>query len=221
MDADEYGQPRPGTPTPRYGWLGAKQRDTDTPTGLLLMGVRLYNPATGRFLSVDPIPGGNENAYNYPNDPINMFDLDGKWREWLKERWRATRRGASSAGRWLNRHKDTIAVGLAVVGMFTCSICTIAAYGAIAIGTASAVSSCRRGISVGCATGAISAFAGGKARLLRGAAKWALRGARSGHGKLSSFRRAVGRGWLRQARWSDRVSLGTGVASAFCSYRSC
>jgi hypothetical protein len=42
------------------------------------MGVRLYNPATGRFLSVDPIPGGNANAYIYTTNPINGYDLSGK-----------------------------------------------------------------------------------------------------------------------------------------------
>ncbi|SFY49458.1 hypothetical protein STEPF1_02696 [Streptomyces sp. F-1] len=46
------------------------------------MGVRLYNPGTGRFLSTDPVPGGSANAYEYCNgDPINHFDLDGhSWR---------------------------------------------------------------------------------------------------------------------------------------------
>jgi RHS repeat-associated protein len=76
----EYGTPRTeNTTNPlRYGWLGAKQRSNDDLAGLTLMGVRLYNPTTGRFLSTDPVLNGNENAYNYPNDPINMFDLDGK-----------------------------------------------------------------------------------------------------------------------------------------------
>jgi hypothetical protein len=31
------------------------------------------------FLTVDPIPGGNPNPYTNPVDPINMFDLDGRF----------------------------------------------------------------------------------------------------------------------------------------------
>jgi hypothetical protein len=43
------------------------------------MGARGYNPITGQFLSPDPIQGGNETPYNYPNDPINMADISGHW----------------------------------------------------------------------------------------------------------------------------------------------
>ncbi|MEU6271756.1 RHS repeat-associated core domain-containing protein [Streptomyces populi] len=78
LDADEYGNPRAGQQPTRYGWLGAKARSTETPTGLTLMGARLYNPATGRFLSVDPVPGGSANAYEYcGGDPLNQYDLNG------------------------------------------------------------------------------------------------------------------------------------------------
>ncbi|MEU5115565.1 RHS repeat-associated core domain-containing protein [Streptomyces longwoodensis] len=101
LDYDEYGNPRTGQPATRYGWLGGKQRSSETLTGLTLMGVRLYNPATGRFLSTDPVPGGSANAYEYCNgDPINQFDLDGKWS------WRKL---ARSTGRWAWRHKWDIA----------------------------------------------------------------------------------------------------------------
>ncbi|WP_436995085.1 DNRLRE domain-containing protein [Streptomyces sp. enrichment culture] len=80
LDSDEYGNPRPGQPATRYNWLGAKQRSTETLTGLTLMGVRLYNPTTGRFLSTDPVQGGSANAYEYAYaDPRNKYDLDGRW----------------------------------------------------------------------------------------------------------------------------------------------
>ena len=41
----------------QISWLGAYQRPADNPAGVVLMGVRLYNPTTGRFLQVDPVPG--------------------------------------------------------------------------------------------------------------------------------------------------------------------
>ncbi|WP_340377634.1 DNRLRE domain-containing protein [Streptomyces sp. SS7] len=85
LDADEYGTPRAGQTTARYGWLGAKQRSAETLTGLTLMGARLYNSRSGLFLSVDPVYGGNATAYNYVyGDPLNKYDLSGKYCEWWK-----------------------------------------------------------------------------------------------------------------------------------------
>jgi hypothetical protein len=43
------------------------------------MGARVYNPETNQFTSKDPVKGGNENSYNYPNDPINGSDFTGMW----------------------------------------------------------------------------------------------------------------------------------------------
>ncbi|WP_268258217.1 DNRLRE domain-containing protein [Parafrankia elaeagni] len=80
QETQEFGQPyTPATTYARYGWLGSQQRSHDTLSGIVLMGVRLYNPHTGRFLSVDPIFGGSNNPYEYAGqDPYNVFDLNGK-----------------------------------------------------------------------------------------------------------------------------------------------
>ncbi|MFE5854280.1 DNRLRE domain-containing protein [Streptomyces sp. NPDC056500] len=75
---DDYGNPLPGTDPARYGWLGSKQRSAETPSRTTLMGVRLYDPRIGRFLSPDPLYGGGANAYGYPADPVNRYDLDGR-----------------------------------------------------------------------------------------------------------------------------------------------
>jgi RHS repeat-associated protein len=90
-ESTEYGAPRSAATAPTtYGWLGGKRRSTNDLGGLSLMGVRLYAPATGRFLSVDPVRGGNDNAYTYPVDPINSFDLTGMthcgWNPWCHVR---------------------------------------------------------------------------------------------------------------------------------------
>ncbi|MFC8923044.1 RHS repeat-associated core domain-containing protein [Cellulosimicrobium sp. NPDC057127] len=100
-----------------YGWLGGKERAQDT-TGLTLMGARLYNPTTGLFTSVDPVPGGNTTAYAYPQDPINHQDLDGRFalRKWIKR-------------------------GVAVLGVAAavgCIVATAGVCGALALGAAAA-----------------------------------------------------------------------------------
>ncbi|MET3808736.1 RHS repeat-associated protein [Nakamurella sp. UYEF19] len=109
FEATEYGIPRNPAATPDlYSWVGGKQRSTATFGGLTLMGVRLYNPTTGRFLSVDPVYGGNPNAYIYPVDPIDQYDLNGKWGwGWAKKAWRSTKN-------FYNRHKTAINVVLTV-----------------------------------------------------------------------------------------------------------
>lgn len=78
-EASEYGIARTNTAplAQYYTWLGTQRRSDDTPGGLFLMGVRLYNPQTGRFLTRDPVQGGNDNAYVYPPEPIGMADTSG------------------------------------------------------------------------------------------------------------------------------------------------
>jgi len=76
-EQDEYGKAIPGQQSGRYGYLGAHARSTDTLGGLILMGARIYNPATGLFATADPVLGGGATRYAYPTDPINQMDLTG------------------------------------------------------------------------------------------------------------------------------------------------
>ncbi len=122
---DEYGNTAATNTTQTgpvdYGWLGTKQRATSG-AGLILMGVRLYNAATGLFASVDPVRGGGATAYGYPTDPINQFDLDG--RRW---RWR-------SALKWAARATAVVAFGACVIA--TAGICGAAGLVAFAASSA-------------------------------------------------------------------------------------
>jgi RHS repeat-associated protein len=76
-ETDEFGVGTP--PAGRLGWLGGHERfATGGTLNLIRMGVRLYDPALGRFLEVDPVEGGSANDYDYAaQDPVNGFDLGG------------------------------------------------------------------------------------------------------------------------------------------------
>lgn len=74
------------------------------------MGVRYYNQATGAFTSLDPVPGGNATTYNYPTDPINQFDLDGK-RKCSKKKTRLGRAGCRLWGGYGNVQYRVVSYG--------------------------------------------------------------------------------------------------------------
>ena len=110
----EYGTPT-GTPQPgiAYGWLGTHERATLTSLGITLMGARLFNQATGLFTSLDPVHGGNQTTYGYPNDPINANDISGMWR--MSWGWTA---------KWSGRASTVLSYAAPV-----CSWCGVASVG--------------------------------------------------------------------------------------------
>ncbi|MFE3502138.1 ricin-type beta-trefoil lectin domain protein [Kitasatospora sp. NPDC059160] len=81
---DPYGNPRGTAPTSwadNHGYLG---KPVDTGSGLNLLGARNYDPAIGRFLTVDPVfEAGDPNqmgGYTYAGDnPTTLSDPTGLW----------------------------------------------------------------------------------------------------------------------------------------------
>ncbi|GAA4038790.1 hypothetical protein GCM10022248_00760 [Nonomuraea soli] len=113
-DYDEFGIARPQQDDVRYGWLGGKQRSGEALGDTILMGVRLYSPTLGRFLQTDPVAGGSCNAYDYVcQDPVNQFDLDGRW-GWFKKALNVVAKVAEVAS-YIPGPIGTIAGGISAV----------------------------------------------------------------------------------------------------------
>ena len=81
MEYDEFGRVTTDT-NPGFQPFGFAGGLYDRDTGLVRFGARDYDAATGRWTAKDPIGfrGLDANLYGYTlNDPVNLFDPDGKW----------------------------------------------------------------------------------------------------------------------------------------------
>ncbi|MGH9152960.1 MAG: RHS repeat-associated core domain-containing protein [Acidimicrobiales bacterium] len=81
---DAYGQlqGRTGSATTPFGFAGEY---SDAETGFVYLRARYYDPATGQFLSRDPLIDVTQDPYGYTgNNPINRTDPTGE--NWLSDR---------------------------------------------------------------------------------------------------------------------------------------
>src|SRR5205807_3160530 len=92
---------RTGTnPTP-FGFVGGAQYQTDSDSGLMLLGHRYYDASIGRFITRDPAHAGTNWFAYCANNPLNRADPLGL--DWLNDAanfaagWGDTLRGDSPA----------------------------------------------------------------------------------------------------------------------------
>jgi RHS repeat-associated protein len=75
---------RPGVPN--QTWQAGNGHETfDLSLPFIMLGARVYVPALGRFMQVDPQPGGSANGYDYAGqNPVNLGDPSGRsFLDWL------------------------------------------------------------------------------------------------------------------------------------------
>lgn len=109
---------------------------------------------------------------------------------------------------------DTAALALGIVGMFACTVCTVAFYAGMAISAVRAGQACKSGAVADCVIGIGSTMLGGAGRVgVRAGLAMSRAGAR-----MSADGSVVRAGWLSDSgRWVRGVSNAYGYASTALS----
>jgi len=109
-----------GSGNEKYAFVGKYGVSAEADDGLLMMGLRFYDPLTGVFLQKDPFPGYLEDPtllhpYMYTrNDPVNRIDPTGE--SWLSDGLDWLKESLAPAGRWVNQQIEYATQKAAEVG---------------------------------------------------------------------------------------------------------
>ncbi|MGE5827666.1 MAG: polymorphic toxin-type HINT domain-containing protein, partial [Micromonosporaceae bacterium] len=144
-----YGQDRGSVPS---GWPAGMDKGyvggTKDRTGLTHLGVREYDPAIGRFISVDPVIEPSEPQQLHPytyghNTPVNRADPTGEWPDWLDSAVSTVASAVTTVG---NAVANTVASTVESIAQDPVKFATGVAVGIVATAAVAAV--CSTG--VGC-----------------------------------------------------------------------
>jgi hypothetical protein len=180
------------------------------------MGARPFIPLVGRFMSVDPVPGGSANDYDYSYaDPINKMDIDG-----------------NSPWSWVKKHKKVImrvvtvatVVGLAATGVgvlagggLLAAAASSTAWGAGVVAATGSAALCGSGANRGAtrAMDCLGAFMGGMGTALgvtARSARMASHGLHAARGAMYAARARAARtlgflpnAWDAASMWASSV----------------
>ena len=123
INYDPYGQPTTNL-APAQTHLGYTSQYTDPESGLQYLRARYYDPATGQFLTRDPLASSTRDTYGYAaRSPLNYADPTGlSVGSWFSDRWEDFRCGLDRIGNWVSDHRDGIVQALAIAAIVVAGV---------------------------------------------------------------------------------------------------